>query len=194
MNQQTCGKCSGQLRRDTRPMYREEGLGLPVILMNAVEVKVCVECGEVFSKRIPDLQNLIAAMAVARVMDPSKLNGRDIRFLRKAINSTAKDLASRLGVAEGTFSRWENDKDVIGLANEKLLRMIAGVLMHEDAPAVDFDAERIASMEIEAARPIEDMDTSPMCFERVRFKRPSHPKENQWDTTEVLPPTAKRAA
>jgi DNA-binding transcriptional regulator YiaG len=166
--------------REVLGCHREVISGLPVILIRAVEVEQCADCGELLSKKIPNFQNLIAAMAVVRVTDALKLNGVDIRFLRKAMNWTGKELADRLGVSVETVSRWENGKDLIGVANEKLLRLIVGTAMHEDAPAIDFDPQQITNMRIESVRATEAM--RPMCFERVKFKRPSHPKEEQWDT------------
>jgi len=68
------------------------------------------------------MQGLIYAAAVSRVMNEQKLKGRDIRFLRKALDLPSKELADRLEVAQETMSRWENDKAPIGPENEKLLR------------------------------------------------------------------------
>lgn len=177
--------CDGQHRtqaidREILDKHQEVVGGLPVILIRAVEVSRCKQCGEVLSKKIPDLQNLIAAMAVTRVTDPLKLRSEDIRFLRKTMNWTGKELASALGVSVETVSRWENGKDLIGIANEKLLRLIVGTTMTKSAPAIDFEPDQIAKMRIESVRAADEIGA--MCFERIRFKRPSHPKENQWDT------------
>ena len=171
----------GQHRiRQLHDCYREEVGGIPVVLIRAVEVTKCGDCDRIISKKVPDLQNLIAAMGITRVTDPLKLSGGDIKFLRKAMNWTGRELASTLGVSAETVSRWENGKDLIGTANEKLLRLVVGTSMRDHAPAIDFDAQQITNMRIESVRDAEDIH--PMCFERVRFKRPSHPKEDQWDT------------
>ncbi|HXZ02484.1 MAG TPA: helix-turn-helix domain-containing protein [Stellaceae bacterium] len=181
MDRQECEhRARDAITKETLHVHREELLGIPVTLVDAVEIKKCGLCNQVISKKIPDLQNLIAAMALVRVTDPRRLGADDIRFLRKALNWTAKKLADRLEVAEGTVSRWENGKEPIGGANEKILRLIAGTEMASSAPAIDFSAEAIANMKIEDVRSAEDMH--PMCFERVRFKRPSHRTEDQWDT------------
>ena len=169
------------VKGEVQPQYEETSLGLPVVLMNAVEIKRCPNCGEILSVKIPDLQNLIAAMGVMRVGNPLKLAAMDIKFLRKALNITARELADRLEVSPETISRWENGKDVIGPANEKLLRLIVGDALTSDAPAIDFDPDAIINMRVEIARSADGEDRAPMCFERIRFKRPAHPKEDQWD-------------
>jgi|HubBroStandDraft_6_1064221.scaffolds.fasta_scaffold399799_2 transcriptional regulator with XRE-family HTH domain len=177
------GQHRHQAIREVLDCHREVIGGLPVILLKAVEITRCGSCHEVLSKKIPNLQKLIAAMAIVRVSDPLKLRGEDIRFLRKAMNWTGKEMAAALGVSPETVSRWENGKDLIGVANEKLLRFIVGTELEESAPAIDFDAQQISNMRIESVRPAEEI--RPMCFERVKFKRPCHPKEEQWDTAEV---------
>ena len=78
------------VKGEVQPQYEETSLGLPVVLMNAVEIKRCPNCGEILSVKIPDLQNLIAAMGVMRVGNPLKLAAMDIKFLRKALNITAR--------------------------------------------------------------------------------------------------------
>jgi DNA-binding transcriptional regulator YiaG len=171
--------------RELQESYRKVLGGIPVILIRAVELTKCADCGQVLSEKIPALQKLIAAMALARIADPLKLSGNDIRFLRKAMNWTAREFSSALGVSVETVSRWENGKDPIGLANEKLLRLMVGTAMQESAPAIDFDAQQVMNMKIESVRSAEEMRS--MCFERVKFKRPSHPKEEQWDSTEEPP-------
>jgi transcriptional regulator with XRE-family HTH domain len=172
---------AGAIAREILPRHYEELLGIPIVLLHAVEIRRCTRCQEVISKKIPDLQNLIAAMAITRITNALKLGAADIRFLRKAMNWTGRELASMLGVSGETVSRWENGKDIIGIPNEKLFRMVVGTSMRESAPAIDFDAQQITNMKIESVRPVEAI--RPMCFERVKFKRPSHPKEEQWDTT-----------
>ena len=159
--------------------YEDTRLGLPVVLVSSVTETSCEKCGKRLSIIIPDLQGLIAAMATTRITKPRKLSGSDIRFLRKALTLTGKELAGHLDVAPETVSRWENDREPIGTKNERLLRMLVGYEMTEDAPAIDFDPKEIWSMSIEPV--LGDQQPEPMCFERVRFKRPQKPKENQWD-------------
>ena len=104
------------------------------------------------STTIPDLEGLIAAVAVTRVIHDLKLNGGEIRFLRKAVAMTARTLADRLEVTPETVSRWENGKDPIGPTSEKLLRLIVGDELSQKAPAIDFDSAEIVRMRIQSVR------------------------------------------
>ena len=65
------------------------------------------------------MEGLRAAMAVTRVNDPLKLNGREIRFLRKALGYTGKELAEKMQVTAESVSRWENDKELMRPMGER---------------------------------------------------------------------------
>ena len=101
---------------------------------------------------IPDLDGLIAAVAVTRAMQPTKLLGVDIRFMRKAIGISGKALAASMEVKPETLSRWENSKEVIGPTSEKLLRMVTVGALAQKAPAVDIDMQVIVDMRILSVR------------------------------------------
>jgi transcriptional regulator with XRE-family HTH domain len=145
-------------------------VGLPnVVILNAAQQFVCDECGEENGIEIPDERGLEAAVAVNRVMMPLKLIGREIRFLRKAIGLTGKQLCEVLGIqAEETISRWENDKNVIPASNEKMLRIVVGRTLTEAAPMIPFDEKYILlKMRIESVAPL-DRRESKIEFLRVR--------------------------
>jgi DNA-binding XRE family transcriptional regulator len=117
---------------------------------------------------IPDMPGLVAAVSVARAKEPTKLNGREIRFLRKAIGFTAKELASDLDVSEETVSRWENGHLAIGNSVERILRWKVCKALEEKAPAIHWDDDEIVTrMEIVP------VSTRPpvMAFNRGPFKR-----------------------
>jgi transcriptional regulator with XRE-family HTH domain len=159
--------CDHDVVSTVMAQYETRELGIPLLIYKSVHEKICKNCGTV-SHFIPFPDRLIAAAAIARAKVPLKLNGNEIRFVRKALNRSAKDLANDLGVSAETFSRWENDKAPISPATEKMLRIRAGLELSEMAPAIDFRAEEIISMDIEAAlgEPAEIV----LEFELVRFK------------------------
>jgi len=105
-------------------------------------------------------------------------NHKDIKFLRKALRMNAKVLAESLGVTPETLSRWENDKDPIGPANEKLLRLIVGLTLSDKAPAIKFDQKEIASMRIQSVRPVGIRRV--MCFKRVSVVNQEKDLEESW--------------
>ena len=145
----------------------EDFSGVRVGIVDCVEKTVCDACGEEVIT-IPDVNGLIAAAAVVRAMSPVKLNGAEVRFLRKAIGMGAKQLASKLGVRAETVSRWENDPKMrISDEGEKLLRIMVGNHLKglfegkEDvAPGVDYNEEAVFDMEI---NPLRAVDESPFC-------------------------------
>lgn len=120
-----------------------------VILLKCVEEMKCKEHPEVSFVSIPDLPGLISAAAITRCMHPRKLSGRDIRFLRKAVKISGKELAEQLQVTPEAVSRWEHGKSVIEPASEKLLRLFVGFSLTEQASGVDFAPQFVASMKIE---------------------------------------------
>ncbi len=173
-----CEQCGEPLNIERVETYPDELLGISrVVLIDAVEKLRCLKCPDVSFTLIPDLPGLIAAAAVSRATIPVKLTGNDIRFMRKALSLTAKQLASLLRVTEEAISRWENGKQPIGPASETLLRLMVGFRLREKAPGVDFDEDHVASMAI----PSVQGDSLPvtMTFERVAMKIDKK-KEKTW--------------
>jgi transcriptional regulator with XRE-family HTH domain len=144
-----CEKCGSSIKTKLVKKYEDKNLGIRgVFIWNTVTVEFCPRCPRSQSVIIPNLQGLIAAVAVYRVQVPLKLNAHEIRFLRKAIEWTAKELGEKLEVRPETISRWETGSDVIGPQSEKLFRVIVGYELSEKAPAIEFDPKAIAKMRI----------------------------------------------
>lgn len=134
------------------------GAPFPVILENAVKEKVCASCGNAIGHVIPEPDQLSAIVAVLRVCDPMKLNGSEIRFLRKSMGWKAKDLAKRLSITPECMSRYENEKSVIPEGYERFLRALVCLGHHEATPHIDVDPSDIADMKI---IPACDLDRKP---------------------------------
>ena len=130
------------------PTFQTNEVGIPLILNNSVEGTVCKKCGAVLSHAIKYPDRLIAAAAVARVLEPEKLTGSEIKFLRKALKEPARVLADLLQVAPETISRWENDERPMNPQSEKLLRIYVGLTLGQHAPAVDFNPEQVLALDI----------------------------------------------
>jgi transcriptional regulator with XRE-family HTH domain len=146
-------KCGGL--RKTKPIsnYVVPGalLGIEnVTLVDGVFDELCEKCGK-GKITILDLPGLIAAVALTRVKLPFKLNNKELRFLRKALEISGKEMAEHLKVSPETLSRWENEKLPISEQSEMLLRMIVIALLHDKAEAVDPEMEAVAKMNIQAA-------------------------------------------
>ena len=100
----------------TIPRHEEDGLGLPypVVLIDGAEEEIDDTTGEVVGVSIPDMEELVAAVVLARVLHPLQLDHREVRFIRQVIGMRAKDFAQALDMAPETFSRWENGKQELG--------------------------------------------------------------------------------
>lgn len=166
-----CAKCGkGRFLTQVLPRFEDTQLGIPgVTLINAAEETVCAACGTRYSIAIPDLAGLIRAVAVARIKNPLKLSGAEIRFLRSAAELSGTELATLLEVRKETVSRWENAREPIGPTSEKLLRVAIGLRLAKEAPGVDFDPRAVTDMAIQAVRPTRA--TLAMALERVKLPR-----------------------
>lgn len=126
--------------------------GFKVILVDSVVEEKCQNCGQT-EYVIPNMEGLFAAIAIARAKNPIKLNGAEIKFIRKAIEIPAKKMAQYLEVTVEHLSRWENDKAPITPSYEKMLRLLAGTLLKNKAPLIPFEAQEIADMKIRCRNP-----------------------------------------
>jgi DNA-binding transcriptional regulator YiaG len=106
--------------------FEAEDVGAPfkVLLHNAVKIREN-EKGERLSYAIPDLEGLIVAVVISRILHPRKLFGADIKFIRKAISFKQKDLASKLEMSVEHLSRCETGAHVMAPSSEKLLRILS---------------------------------------------------------------------
>ncbi len=139
MDMKTCAECGGTVSLQRVERYElNKALvgGMHVVVNDAVDTLVCDRCNAVVREDIPDLPGLMAAVAVTRATEPLKLNGKEIRFLRKCLGDSAKALAERLDVTEETVSRWENGHLAIGNATERLLRLEVCRRLQEQAPGI----------------------------------------------------------
>ena len=80
-------------------------------------------CPEVTRGGAFDLERVLAISPRILIKKASSLTGKEIRFLRKELLLKANELATVLGVTKVTVSRWENDKEKIGLTTDRLIRL-----------------------------------------------------------------------
>ena len=129
--------------------FRDDAMGIPAILVNSVRR---IEHGGESGVVVPDIPGLEAAMAVARVILPHKLNGREIRFLRRSLGLKAVTLASFLDVTPETLSRWENGPEAISTNAERVLRLRVLHTLKGRAPGVKASAGEILELKFLAVR------------------------------------------
>lgn len=117
-----CSNCGAEATR-TIGVYPFVESGLRNINLIGVDLIECPVCKNV-DPIIPDVNDLMRAIAWYIATQRFRLTGEDVRFLRKYLKMTGVGFAELLGVDKSTLSKWENDDDPIGTANERLIRTV----------------------------------------------------------------------
>ena len=120
MRNEMCGNC-GKETTAIRGNYRFDEVGIPVLLKN-VELVKCEDCGTI-DPIIPDLNGLMHVIAFAVISHPCKLDGAEIKFLRKYLGMSGEEFSGLLDIDRTTLSKWENGQDV-GPQSDRLLRLL----------------------------------------------------------------------
>ncbi len=128
----TCYACGAKLQVIKDKPYHYTECGLEVLLYGVIQY-ACPECEETFTS-IPNMQKLHRVIG-AHICEQRKalLQPLEVKFLRKDLHLKAKDLAKALGVTPQTVSRWENGREQIGEAYDRLLRSIYMMYASEQA-------------------------------------------------------------
>jgi len=116
-----CPKCNKKMNKTKGKHYYKES-GLDNVLLTNIPFYSCA-CGKRFPI-IPKVLDLHGLISVLIIKNPKPLCGKELRFLRKELGLKAKDFSNLLGVSKVTFSRWENEKEDIGITSDKLIRLI----------------------------------------------------------------------
>lgn len=111
---------------------------------------------------IPAIGLLHAAIAEGIVMLPSKMSGKELRFLRTEMGLTQEKLAGVLKVTLLTISRWEREESPIKDTAEMLIRLMA---VEHLGLHVDLNVDSVSAKVTRAAR------TNPL---RIDGSDPSH--------------------
>lgn len=134
-----CLQCGGETRA-RRGKFKDKSLGLPDLTLIGVEIRKCKKCGEeeVVIPKAEQLRKLIVSKLVKK---SGLLIGAEVRYLRKYIGWSGVQFAEKFKVAPETISRWENDKEKIGYAEDGLLRVFAQC----HAPITSYEIEDLIS-------------------------------------------------
>jgi putative zinc finger/helix-turn-helix YgiT family protein len=117
-----CLVCGSEMKTG-RENVRYDACGLPGVTLMGVEVSRCPQCGE-YEVAIPQIDDLHKAIAYAVVRKTSRLNGAEIRYLRKYLGWSGADFARHMGMTPETISRWEAGSEPIGPTADRLLRLM----------------------------------------------------------------------
>lgn len=164
------------MERSVKPEHIEDLGGIVVKVLNAVVVQRCATCTEEMTG-IPDMQGLARAAAMARALHPACLTGKEVRFIRRALDMTQKEFAAAMELSHEHVSRWENDRKGVGGASEKLVRHNACALLHKEG-ICEYDPKVIANMRLRAA-PNDGMPPIEMVRVRLQHHSDDH-DESMW--------------
>ena len=134
-------------------------IGMPVTLIDTVQED---DDGNL---EIPNLDMLLATVAVARVLAPIQMVGPELRFLRHVLHLTGAKFARAIDLSDKTVvSRWENGKTRPGGYTEKIIRqLILNVLGHR-APGIEIPENAIPGMKIHQRESSEGPLPMAFCF------------------------------
>lgn len=107
--------------------FEAKDLGAPfkVLLNDAVQVTFDAATGEQLSYEIPDLDGLLRAVVIERLLTNRKLSGKDVRFVRKVLGLTQRELSEKIDIVPEHLSRIETGTHPLTPGSEKLLRLYA---------------------------------------------------------------------
>lgn len=172
-----CTKCRELMERTVKPEHVEDLGGIVVRVLNAVVVRRCAKCGDEMTA-IPDIQGLARAAAIARALNPARLHGKEVKFIRRTLDMTQKDFAAAMDLSSEYVSRWENDHNGIGEAGEKLVRHNTCALLQTEG-ACDYDPKILARMHIHELP--EGTVLPPIGMVRVRVPRRDDDDDGAWN-------------
>jgi putative zinc finger/helix-turn-helix YgiT family protein len=170
-----CIKCNGMMERSVKPEHVEDLGGIVVKVLNAVVVQRCASCGDEMTG-IPDMQGLARAAAMARALNSARLGGKEVRFIRRALDMTQKEFAAAMELSHEHVSRWENDHKGVGGASEKLVRHNACALLHKEG-VCEYDPKTIANMRF---TDFPAGGLAPIEMVRVRIQHRTDEDESMW--------------
>ncbi len=123
MNKVECSNC-GKEAKVIRGSYQFRESGLANVVLQGIEIVRCKHCGNE-DPIIPRVNDLIRLLTIAVIGKPHRLQGEEVRFIRKYLRMTGDEFARLLDVDKTTLSKWENNDDVVGASNDRLIRMMA---------------------------------------------------------------------
>lgn len=139
MTETTCIECGETMERHIEDVPFDPAL--PGIVLAGIAVFRCPKCGY-YEVEIPHLDDLHRSIALHLVRQSRRLQGAEVRFLRKWLGWSGQDFAKHMGVSAETVSRWENEREPIGATSDRLLRLM--VLFGR--PVTDYTLDRLAEI------------------------------------------------
>lgn len=104
-----CIECGREALLVKKPIVLYDGLRVQNVYLRNAETEVCRHCGSE-TPVIRNVKKVHLMISLGIALQPTKLSGDEVRFLRKAMRLNVAEWAARIGIAGETFSRWENGR------------------------------------------------------------------------------------
>jgi len=141
-----CAQCGHSMGKATG-MYRYEESGLKNIMLMDVPMYTCASCGET-EVEIPAMEELHCLIGLFVLYQPNRLESAEVRYLRKHMGYSQDELASYIGVARGTITRWEAG-GVIRIDQDKAVRQLYVRKKCEAIEQIGIDSKRLLEVVLE---------------------------------------------
>jgi len=165
------------MEKSIRAEHTEDLGGVVVKLLKAVEVLRCDKC-KTEMVAIPDIDGLGRATAISRALNPVRLSGREVKFLRRVLDMTQAKFAEAMELTPESVSRWENDARGVGGACEKLVRHNTCALLYKAAKGRPYDPAVITNMRFVELP--DGIELPPIEMVRVRVKNDGDAEGDGW--------------
>lgn len=123
MKKAQCSACGGDVDI-VRGAWNFTESGLKCVVLAGIDIIRCRDCGSQ-DPVIPRINRLMKVLASAVIRKPYRLEGEEVRFLRKYLRMTQDEFSHLLHVDKTTLSKWENNEDPVGGQSDRLIRAIA---------------------------------------------------------------------
>src|SRR5574343_1814532 len=90
--------------------------------------------------QVHDTEGLDRAIALSLIDCPSRLSGKEIRFLRQMMGMSQRDFAALIGTTDQTLARWEKEQHETPETADKLIRVDYRAFDKGDGPITDIIA------------------------------------------------------
>jgi DNA-binding transcriptional regulator YiaG len=133
---------------------------------------------------LPKQRELRAAAAVARCLMAEKLQGSEIKAMRKIMGLTLAEFAARLDerTAPETVSRWEADAQPMGAYADKVLRLVVCETLSRDAPGIEYKSSMLADLHVLDPWKIDpDYQVPPVVLHPIKLKEQSGSIIETWN-------------
>lgn len=157
-------------------------VGLRTLVCNAAIERVD-ESGEE-TIELPKQKELRASAAVVRCLMSEKLQGWEIKAMRKIMGLTLAEMAKKLDerTAPETVSRWEADAQPMGGYADKVLRLLVCETLSKEAPGIEYSGTMLAELRVrDPWKADSDYQMQPVVLHLIQLKEQSGSIIETWN-------------